>query len=96
MILNNYPIKFIDKYIKKRTIEIYNKNNTKFNKMNSDLEPKKIISIPFYGKISENVKRIISKHNINVTFRVDSKLNKIMKLGKDVLEKGEMSNVVYK
>ena len=95
-ILNNYPTKFIDKYIKKRTIEIYNKNNTTLNKMNSVLETKKIISIPFYEKISENVKRIISKHNINIIFRVDSKLNKIIKLGKDVLEKSEMSNVVYK
>ena len=48
------------------------------------------------GKISENVKRIISKHNINIILTVDSKLNKIIKLGKDVLEKNEISNVVYK
>ena len=68
LILNNYPTKSTDKYIKKRTMEICNKNNTKFNKMNSDLEPKKLISIPFFGKISENVKRIISKHNINIIF----------------------------
>ena len=40
-ILNNYPTKFIDKYIKKRTIEIYNKNNTTLNKMNPVLETKK-------------------------------------------------------
>ena len=66
LIPNNYTNYFIDKYIKKRTIEIYDKDNTKFNKMNSDLEPKRKISIPFYGNISENVKRIISKHNINI------------------------------
>ena len=80
----------------KRTIEIYNKNNTKINNMNSDLDTKRIISIPFYGKFSENVKRIISKHNINIIFRVDSKLDKIIKLGKDDLKEGEMNNVVYK
>ena len=98
MILNNYPNKFIDKYIRKRTIEIYNKNknNITLNKTNPVAELKKIISIPFYGKISENVKRIITKQNINIIFRVDSKLNKIIKLGKDALEKSEMSNVVYK
>ena len=61
MILNNYPNKFIDKYIRKRTIEIYNKNknNITLNITNPVAELKKIISIPFYGKISENVKRII-------------------------------------
>ena len=96
LILNNYPTKFIDKYIKKITIEIYNENNTTLNKTNPVLETKKIISISFYGKISENVKRIIAKQNINIIFRVDSKLNKIIKLGKDVLEKSEVSNVVYK
>ena len=56
LILNNYPTKFIDNYIKKRTIEIYKKNTTTLNKTNPVLETKKIISIPFYGKISENVK----------------------------------------
>ena len=55
-----------------------------------------IISIPFDGKIAENVKRIIAKQNIHIIFRVDSKLNKIIKLGKNALEKSEMSNVVYK
>ena len=88
LILNNYPVEFIDKYIKKRTIEIHNKNNTKTN-MISDLDTKKIISIPFYGKISENVNRMISKYNINIIFRVDSKLDKTTKLGRDDLEKGE-------
>ena len=38
------------------TIEIYSKNKTTLDKMNSVLETKKIISIPFYGKMSENVK----------------------------------------
>ena len=41
-------------------------------------------------------KRIITKQNINIIFRVDSKLSKIIKLGKDALEKSEMSNVVSK
>ena len=67
-------------------MEIYNKDNTKFNKINSDLEP----------KTQKNFKWIISKHNINIIFRVDFKLNKIIKLGEDVLEKGEISNIVYK
>ena len=96
LILNNYPVKFIDKYIKKRTIEIHNKNKTKINNMNSDLDTKKIISIPFYRKISENVKRTISEYNINIIFRVDSKLDKIIRLGKDDLERGEINYVIYK
>ena len=71
LILNNYPNKFIDKYIRKRTIEIYNKNknNITLNKTNPVEEPKKIISIPFCRKILENVKRIITKQNINIIFR---------------------------
>ena len=34
--------------------------------------------------------------NINIIFREDSKLSKIIKLGKDVLKKGKISNVVLK
>ena len=43
LILNNYPNTFIDKYIRKRTIEIYNKNknNITLNKTNPVAEPKK-------------------------------------------------------
>ena len=43
LILNNYPNKFIDKCIRKRTIEIYNKNknNITLNKMNPVAETKK-------------------------------------------------------
>ena len=41
LILNNYPNKFIDKYIRKRTIEIYNKNNITLNKTNPVAEKNK-------------------------------------------------------
>ena len=43
LILNNYPNKFIDKYIRKRTIEIYQKNtnNITLNETNPVAEPKK-------------------------------------------------------
>ena len=43
------------------------------------------ILIPFYDKISQKIKRILNTYNINTIFRVNSKLNSFIKLGKDLL-----------
>ena len=41
LILNNSPVKFIEKYINKRTIESRNKGIEEINVMNSDIDTKK-------------------------------------------------------
>ena len=54
------------------------------------------MSIPYFGNISFTIKRILSDFNIKNFFRVDSKLEIMIKLGKDPLDTFEQSNVDYK
>ena len=86
--LNNYPKNIITKHINKRIIEL-----------NIDIEKKvkdKIITIPYYGTISENIKRVLNKYQINAIHRINSKLNKFVRLGKDPVSCSDKKNVVYK
>ena len=55
-----------------------------------------MVSIPFYGNISFTIKRILSDFNFNTIFRLDSKLDNMIELGKEPLDICEQSNVVYK
>ena len=66
---NGYPSQFIDRHIKKRLNEI----NPKINHHNNDLKNtlddsinKKVsvVSIPYYGNLSEIVKRFFAKNNL--------------------------------
>ena len=98
---NNFPIQFIDKHIKKRLKEIHLKlkNNIKnFKKSleNSSNNRAPIVSIPYYGNLSDVVKRLLQKYEVKVVFRINSKFDSFITLGKDPYEIGEQSNVVYK
>ena len=67
--LNNYPKNIITKHINKRIIEL-SERITK-PKQNIDIEKKekeKIITIPYYGTISENIKRVLNKYQINTIY----------------------------
>ena len=66
--LNNYPKNIIIKHINKRIIEL--NERIKKPKQNIDIEKKekeKIITIPYYGTISENIKRVSNKYQINIS-----------------------------
>ena len=57
---------------------------------------KPIISIPCYGDIFENIKRLLNQFETKTVFRRESKLNKYVKLGKETLDNFDKKNVVYK
>ena len=61
-----------------------------------EIDYKRVVSIPYYGDISCEIKRQLKDYNITTVFRNTPKLDKYIKLGKDPLEKFEISNVVYK
>ena len=54
------------------------------------------MSFPYHGNISFTIRRILSDYNLKTVFRVDSKLDNFIKLGKDPLDKLDQTNVVYK
>ena len=52
-----------------------------------------IVSIPYYSNLSENVKRFFQKkYDVKIAFRINSKLDKFIILGKDLYEIGEKIN----
>ena len=95
------PNSFINRHIKIRLIEI----NSKINRYNNDLKITLndstnknvlVVSIPYYGNLSEIVWRFLRKYNVKVVFRMNSKLDRFIVFGKDPYEIGEQNNVVYK
>ena len=61
---------------------------------NSQLFQKPIIPFPYYGNISENIKRFLNKLGVRTIFRSGTKLCKSIKLGKDPLDRMDKKNVV--
>ena len=95
--LNNYRLKFIDYHIQRRILYNHNNNNKVINNNeNNKFNSRRFVSIPFVGNISFTIKRILSDFNLKTIFRVHSKLDKMIKLGKNPLDIFEQSNVVYK
>ena len=98
LVLNNYSIKLINKYINIRIFQIKNKNTIlEFNPNNKqrEIDYKCVVSTPYFGNLSFKIKRLLNAYNLTTVFRNTSKLDKYIKLGKDPLEKLENSNVIY-
>ena len=94
--LNNYPITFIQKHINK-IISFLNNRKINSNNEKSSAERNNTISIPFYNHISENIKRLLNKtQKINIVFKVNSKFNKSIKIGKETLDLIDINNVPAK
>ena len=90
----------INKHITKRLFEIISKRNHCNNDLKISLNDSmntnvSVVSIPYYGNLSEIVKRLLQKYDVKVVFRINSKLDKFIILGKDPYEIGEQNNVVY-
>ena len=45
---------------------------------------------------SENIKRVLNKYQINTIYRINSKFNRFVRLGKDPVPSSDKNNVVYK
>ena len=59
-------------------------------------EKDKIITISYHGTISENIKRVLNKYQMNTIYRINSKLNRFVRLGMDPVSFSDKNNVVYK
>ena len=93
--LNNYPISFIELYIRKRL---------KFLNLNKDYNPNIILKskynncliLPFVKQINPIFKKCLLEYNISIVNTMSNKFDSIIKLGKDFVKKLDNSNVVYK
>ena len=86
LLMNNFPPQFITKHINKRILEIRNRNNNKLDINKVTGLNKSVISFPYYGDLSENIKRLFKDMNVRIVFRSESKLNTFINTGKDHLE----------
>ena len=98
---NGYSSQFTNRHIKKRLNKITSKINHHNNNLKSTLNDSinknvSVVTITYFGNSSEIVKRFLRKYNVKVVFRINSKLDRFIVLGKDPYEIGEQNNVVYK
>ena len=88
LLLNNYPLNFIDYHIDDRISYSLNKiNNVPNNNTDNNKLFLKVVSIPYHGNISFTIRGILADYNLETVFRVDSNLDNFIKLGKDPLKK---------
>ncbi|CAH8593030.1 unnamed protein product [Schistosoma guineensis] len=83
---NNYPKKFLKKIIK-------NERKPKLESIRK--EWKYTVVIPYRSETSEEIKRILNKHDIRVYFRANNTLRSTLVKVKDKLAKEEQQNIVY-
>ena len=90
---NNYPRKFINRYTHTRLCKIKQKSQHKdtftHNRFTSQ------ISLPFTDQF-DKIASILKPFNFRVLPLVKKSFNSIIKLGKDVTDKWDRTNVVYK
>ena len=93
--LNVYPSHFIDLHFDKVIKNFYNPD-TSYNNNTSSNDFKNSIVLPLISKISYKIKHTLrTKCNIPTIFWAPFKLNRIIKLGKDRLEKHNNKNLIY-
>ncbi|KYN10397.1 hypothetical protein ALC57_17468 [Trachymyrmex cornetzi] len=61
-----------------------------------DLVKKKIFVVPYVNNLSENFKKIAHNNGFIITYKPMNKLNRFIKTGKDILNKDEQCELVYK
>ena len=107
LLQNQYPLKFINFYTKKRLNTIKYRNNASsgiddnnhsysidFRKNLISKMPK--VCIPFVGKMYDNISRMLRKYNINTIPKIANQLGSIIIKGKDKIPKEIQTNVVYR
>lgn len=97
---NNYPLSFINKYIKKRLNKIkqqnYNISNNIENCQTQELQSKIYTTIPFIPNLSEKIKNELNKVNIKVSFKNNNTFKKYFYHNlKDKTETMVNSNLIY-
>ena len=91
LLCNDYPSEFINIHIQNRLRKLkFNNRKTNENR------PLTTISIPYSNTFYKKCSYILNKYNIRTVPLINKKLNNIIKLGKDKIEKSETCGVVYK
>ena len=97
LISNNYPKKFIEKYIKKR---IYFLNNKNFNPKDPDKKLKfsgnNRLVLPYFKYLNPFIMKKIKNPNLCIINKTSNRLNKLIKRGKDKINKFNKRFVIYK
>ncbi|KYN15994.1 hypothetical protein ALC57_11760 [Trachymyrmex cornetzi] len=98
LINNGYPLEFlfntINNRIKSLTYKVEHKNNK--NNDLSDSQIKKFVTLPYVSNITEKLKHLYKKYNINVAYKPTNSLSQFIKTVKDKLNKNENNHLVYK
>ena len=94
---NNYPLDFIEKHIKIRLMKLKHKKHNQFNHVPNNLytSQHKII-IPYCNNFYEQCSFIFKKYKINVLPKINKSLQSVIHLGKDPIDKSDLTGVVYK
>ncbi|EZA54510.1 hypothetical protein X777_05489 [Ooceraea biroi] len=64
--------------------------------VNTNEKKKRFITVPYVGGICEKLCRIYKKYNLRVCYTVFNKLDRFIKLGKDMLSNDVKTDVVYR
>jgi len=102
LINNGYPLDLIFSRINLRIKELINRglNNNNINKenlkINSLIEDKKILVIPYIKNISETIKASIDGNKYIIGYRILNKLTGYIKRHKDINKHDRNNNIVYK
>jgi len=98
--INNYPEKFMNKYIKKRICILKNKENIKNNdtkEQNETRNKSKIVAIPYNNEISTKITRLFQKEtNSKLAYKNNNTLSWTYSNLKTKISNEFMSGVVYK
>ena len=94
LIQNDYPISFINKYIKKRIHCITQDNNNDNKNKRINNFNKFSLVLPFFKFSYSHIKNILKPFDIHIISSANNKL-KFIKLGKDKIKKKNTQNTVY-
>jgi len=96
LINNCYPIGLINKTIRKRRRIIKKNIISRGEKTNENITNRnKIFLIPYMKNVSSDIKRIV-KNCVDVIYSIPKKLDLFIKKGKDRLNVGKNTEIVYK
>lgn len=97
LILNNYPKQFIQRHINNRVSYIKSIINSSSASETDKptFSSRNIFKLPHIKNFSNKIHNFTKKYQLNTIYHIPFKLNRIIKLGKDKLNKEQQKNVVY-
>ena len=94
--LNGFDRKTMEKIFKKHEMKSRMMNITSLRASRSQEESKSFIGFPFYGSLTENLKRKLKRYNIQVGFKNPGKMSDLMGSLKDQKVEDARKSGIYK